>query len=407
MNADKNQTNFLDIKAKLKSSVLALYDIPDFGQVDLNLVNMANFFPLLQNLIASFRPKIICEIGSDQGMTSDLLYQYCRANSTQLHVVDPALHESRQSDNIVTFYREMSLPYLRKAEPADIYFIDGDHNHYTVLNELRLIREKNNKNSPKLLFLHDVGWPCGYMDMYYDENSIEQQYRKKTISGLNVSVFHSPDTGGKQGLPIDEVTVAIEDGGKENGVLSAVENFLEESPEWMYFSLPSIYGLGVLWYGNGVTQQVTKKLERLAEDFERFRPFLSILEFNRIILLEKLQETGECWKEQNAFITVQSGKLEDLRATCRALEEKNAVQGREWKKQNDYIQVQNNLIETLKEKSEAQGLEWIAQRNYISELITRNVSLDLKVMELEDPLGMFRNILKKVLRRLKKIIDDS
>jgi hypothetical protein len=63
MNIDKKQTNFLDIKDKLNKSVLRLYDVPDYGQVDLNLVNMANFFPLLQDLIDSFRPKIICEIG--------------------------------------------------------------------------------------------------------------------------------------------------------------------------------------------------------------------------------------------------------------------------------------------------------------------------------------------------------
>ena len=371
MKADKKQTNFLDIKDKLKNTVLRLYDLPDFGQVDLNLVNMANFFPLLKGLIDSVRPRIICEIGSDQGMTSDLLCQYCRENGVQLHVVDPALNENRESDTTVTYFQEMSIPYLQKAEPADIYFIDGDHNHYTVLNELRLIRDKNNENSPKLLFLHDVGWPCGYMDMYYDETSIEQKYRKKTISGLNVSVFHSPYATRKQGLPIDEVSVAIEDGGKENGVLAAVENFLEESPEWMYCSIPSIYGLGVLWYGKGIAQEISRKLERLAEDFGRFRPFLSILEFNRIILLEKLEETGELWEAQNEYIVAQNSRIEELVETCKRPEEKSAAQGREWE----------------------------AQRKYIGELVSRNVNLDLKVMELESVFGWLRHKVRKSLLR--------
>ena len=212
MNADNKQTNFLDIKDKLKKSVLGLYDIPDFGQVDLNLVNMANFSPLLQDLIGSFRPRIICEIGSDQGMsTESSLLQYCRANDAQLHVVDPALLENRQSDNIVTYYREMSIPYLQQAEPADMYFIDGDHNYYTVLNELRLIRDKNiSKVQPQdYLFLHDVGWPWGYRDLYYDTTSIEQKYRKKTTSGLNLSVFCSPYATEKQGLPIDDRSLSL------------------------------------------------------------------------------------------------------------------------------------------------------------------------------------------------------
>jgi len=406
MNPVKKQTNFLDIKDKLKNSVLRLYDIPDYGQVDLNLVNMANFFPLLHDLIDSVRPRIVCEIGSDQGMSTNLLLQYCRANGAQLHVVDPALHENRQSDNIVTYYREMSIPYLQQAEPADIYFIDGDHNHYTVLNELRLIRDKNTEDTSRLLFLHDVGWPCGYMDMYYDKTSIEQKNRKQTTSDLNISVFHFQYTPGIQGLPIDEVSVAIEDGGKANGVLAAIEDFLDESPEWIYCSLPSIYGLGVLWYGKGVTQEISRKLERLAEDFGRFRQFLSILEFNRIILLEKLEETGELWKTQNEFIAAQNSRIEELVETRKGLEERSAAQGREWEVQNEFIAAQNSRIEELvetrkglEERSAAQGREWEAQKKYIGELVSRNVNLDLKMMELESVFGWLRHKVRKALLR--------
>jgi len=421
MNANNKQTKFLDIKNKLKDSVQRLFDIPDYGQVDLNLVNMANFFPILQEIVDAVHPKIICEIGSDQGMTSDLLYQYCKSTGAHLHVVDPILEDNRQSDKTVTYFREMSLSYLQKAGPADVYFIDGDHNFYTVLNELRLIREMNSKGSPRFLFLHDVGWPWGYMDMYYDINSVEEKYRKKATASLNLSLFRSEYATGKQGLSMEDAFVAIDDGGEENGVLAAVEKFLEESSGWKYFSIPSIFGLGVLWYGNETTQEIAQKVERLSEEFGKFSSFLSILEFNRILLLEKVQETGEIWSQQNEYINL--------------LEEKSVLHGREWKEQNDYIKrleekdivhacelkEQKDLVQAqsrqimelqasckvLEENCASQGREWEAQRDYITELIRRNVDLDLKIMELEGLWGMSRNILKKIIVWVKKGFNNS
>jgi hypothetical protein len=43
--------------------------------------------------------------------------------------------------------------------------IDGDHNYYTVLRELRLADSVARRDGrPLLAFMHDVGWPCARRD---------------------------------------------------------------------------------------------------------------------------------------------------------------------------------------------------------------------------------------------------
>ena len=51
----------------------------------------------------------------------------------------------------------------------DAALIDGDHNWYTVYNELQLLAEGARRHGAPLpvLVLHDVLWPYGRRDLYY------------------------------------------------------------------------------------------------------------------------------------------------------------------------------------------------------------------------------------------------
>jgi hypothetical protein len=51
--------------------------------------------------------------------------------------------------------------------PVDAALIDGDHNWYTVYNELRLLAEGARRHGTDLpvLTLHDVGWPYGRLSL--------------------------------------------------------------------------------------------------------------------------------------------------------------------------------------------------------------------------------------------------
>ena len=64
--------------------------------------------------------------------------------------------------------------------PMDAALIDGDHNWYTVYNELRLLREvARDAGAPlPVMILHDVGWPYGRRDLYYAPETIPEEFRQ-------------------------------------------------------------------------------------------------------------------------------------------------------------------------------------------------------------------------------------
>ena len=67
----------------------------------------------------------------------------------------------------------------------DVVLIDGDHNWYTVFNELRLIEEMSRlKGFPMpLVMFHDIGWPYGRRDMYYNPSDIPEEFRQPIGKG--------------------------------------------------------------------------------------------------------------------------------------------------------------------------------------------------------------------------------
>ena len=210
----------------------------------------------------------------------------------------------------------------------------------------------------------------------------------------------------------------------------------------MYCSIPSIFGLGVLWYGNGATQEMTQKVEQLSKDFGRLKPFLSILEFNRIVLLEKLQETGELLERaERVFIAAQNRQIEDLVETRKSWRRRMPPRGasgphstsalpprtrsrnwsrhaRSWSRRmpprgasgphsTSALPPRTAGSKELVEKNAAQGREWAAQKKYIGELVSRNVNLDLKIMELESVFGWLRHKVRKALPDNEKNVVSS
>ena len=75
--------------------------------------------------------------------------------------------------------RETSLAALPALpELPDAVVIDGDHNYWTVREELRLIGERAPGAELPLLLFHDVRWPHGRRDDYFDAALIPEDYRQ-------------------------------------------------------------------------------------------------------------------------------------------------------------------------------------------------------------------------------------
>jgi hypothetical protein len=201
-------------------------------------------------VLDAVQPKIIVEIGSDQGGNTVNLLGFCGRTGATLHVIDPApkydASKWQESHEELVFHEDLSLNALPSIEDFDVVLIDGDHNWYTVFNELQTIErlcDERGQDFP-LVVLHDTGWPYGRRDLYYDPDSIPQEHRKPhKKKGMLPGVPDLVEVGGMNHY----LNNALRENEPKSGVLTAVEDFLESSrQELELLELPGIHGLGIL-----------------------------------------------------------------------------------------------------------------------------------------------------------------
>jgi cephalosporin hydroxylase len=211
-------------------------------------------FPFWEVAIApvlrAARARRVVEIGALRGDNTKQLLDHLGAEA-ELHVIDPvpdfdpAEHEAQFPGRYV-FHRDLSVNVLPHLEPMDAALIDGDHNWYTVYQELSLLREVARKAGAPLpvMLMHDVGWPYGRRDLYYDPETVPAEHRqpyrqagmrqdrKKLLpkGGLNPTMYNA------------EV-----EGGPRNGVMTALDDWMAEhdTPLRLVF-LPVYYGLAIV-----------------------------------------------------------------------------------------------------------------------------------------------------------------
>src|ERR1039458_2465120 len=141
-----------------------------------------------------------CEIGVSQGTSTDQLLRLYGISHT---IVDPGLDADLDakyaSDRRVRVLRDLSLAALPNMQgPYDCFLIDGDHNWFTVFNELNLIHQRRLLRPGGMIFFHDVDWSYGRRDMYYQSETVPAQYRlefqrKGILRGQNALA----DSGGR------------------------------------------------------------------------------------------------------------------------------------------------------------------------------------------------------------------
>jgi len=140
----------------------------DPGRWGHSLVNLAEI--MLPCLDAAGARSVI-EVGAYAGDLTEVLVEWAAGSGAKVWAIDPSpqdrlvkLDEQREELELV---RETSLVGLPQIPPADAVIVDGDHNYYTVSEELRLIDEAAAGGDLPLLLFHDVCWPHGRRDDYY------------------------------------------------------------------------------------------------------------------------------------------------------------------------------------------------------------------------------------------------
>lgn len=193
-------------------------------------------------------PRRVVEIGSETGGFSKELLDWTGAHGAALVTVEPQpTGEVRELADATPHFELVagrSPAALDGLEPADAYVIDGDHNHWTVIRELRAAFAGG--NGP-LAILHDVGWPWGRRDLYYNPAALppEAVHPHSFERAVHPDGDELVASGGFHGE--FQFAAAERAGGEHNGVLTAVEDFMRERPGLAYRELPVVFGVGFVF----------------------------------------------------------------------------------------------------------------------------------------------------------------
>lgn len=226
---------------------------------ELLIHSMAEFAPIVRPCLERANVRQIVEIGAEFGGMTHVLADYCNAVGGTLTSVDPAPKQAfldwaaaNPQARHVALPSLDALPVLAaEGTCADAWVVDGDHNYYTVLRELRGIDAIcRDSGKPLLAFLHDISWPCARRDCYYAPDRIPPAHRHAYSYEAGVHVDDDDVRLGRGWRGMGQFAWALHEGGPENGVLTAVEDFIAmaDTPErpLAFAHVPAVFGLGVV-----------------------------------------------------------------------------------------------------------------------------------------------------------------
>lgn len=271
---------------------------PAGADEDLLLASMAFFQPVLEPIFEDLEPSSLCEIGIDQGRFTHHLLDFCKKHGCRYIGIDPQIANCSLLDHAsdkIHFISKKSLDALPALPPQDLYIIDGDHNHHTVLQEIRFIFQ-HEKNRPVLIF-HDTAWPFARRDLYYAPDQIPKESRVSycTRSGPWPGKSELSDDG----FCANDQTIAIaeSEGGPENGVLTAIEDAFVKNyipNRYQLVTLPIIFGCSILYAENTISTLALDKIRILEKGADSLKPLLESMESNRMRLFLELLAS---WKK--------------------------------------------------------------------------------------------------------------
>ncbi len=318
---------------------------------------------ILYPIFEALEPGDIVEIGVDEGKNTKKILEYCENHGATLHAIDPMPQFDmgdwqKQYTRSLKFYKLLSLNALPLIEQMDIVLVDGDHNWYTVYNELKLIERhcKSKKCSFPMVILHDVGWPYARRDLYYNPDNIPVAYLKPhKKKGIRPG---TPELVEKEGMN-SHLNNAIYENNIQNGVLTAVEDFISEtSLDLELITIPPYHGIGFLY---PLDMKENKKIRALAAEISSSKFLLKMLgnlEKDRIgalldgsILHERISTLEH---STQAELSERARKLHEI-------EELRQAEGRE------HQVALNKLEKSLNEQEEAQRTEQQRYENLLKQ----------------------------------------
>jgi Methyltransferase domain len=245
--------------------------------------SLANLLELLVPLLDAVGASSVAEVGAYAGDLTQDLVVWAEPADARVVAIDPTpqpelVELSARSDRL-ELVREPSTAAIPELPEVDVVIIDGDHNYYTVSEELRLIDERFAGGPAPLLILHDVCWPHGRRDAYYSPERIPEADRQPMVEGGALFPGEAGIAAG--GLPYK--WVAEREGGPRNGVLTAVEDFVQGRDDLRLAVVPAFFGLGVV---TRLDAPWARPVADLIEPWDG-NPIIARLEGNRVYHLAR------------------------------------------------------------------------------------------------------------------------
>lgn len=284
------------------------------------LHSLSEFSSLIFPCLQAAGARHIVEVGSETGDFTRELCDWAAERGGSVTSIEPSPREEHrllERDHGLRLIEGKSPQALAQAGAFDAYVLDGDHNHYCVSAELR---HAFGDGGTALAILHDVAWPSGRRDTYYEPGDIPPEHRHPFSYDGGVEPGNPGLVRGGGFRGENAFAYANEEGGPANGVLTAVEDVLAEREDLELLVVPAIFGLGVVfprgapWAGD---------VRAIVGPFHE-HPLLERMEANRIDLFLRLidphrfhagldQAGGELLAAQQREIEALQGELSRLR----------------------------------------------------------------------------------------------
>jgi hypothetical protein len=271
--------------------------------------SLANLAEILLGCLDARGAKSLVEIGAYAGDLTRVLLDWAAETGASVVAIDPTPHERlielSEERSELELIQGPSHKALRNIDLPDAVLVDGDHNYYTVSEELRLIDERAAGAELPLLILHDVGWPHGRRDAYWNPEGIPDEDRQPMLQ----RPFIFPGEPGIVDTGMPMYAAATREGGPRNGVLTALEDYLDRRGDLRVATLSPFFGLAVVWPGEAPWAQA---VAGFIEPWDR-HPVLERLEANRVHHLALAHRRSQKLKWASAELEAQREEIEMLR----------------------------------------------------------------------------------------------
>ena len=272
---------------------------------------------LVMEILAAGGGTSVTEVGALDGDLTRLLALWAQRADGRVWAVDPtprpALEALAAAHERLALVREPSLTALAEIPLSDTIVLDGDHNHYTVSQELGIVagRARAEGRVLPLVLLHDVGWPHGRRDDYFAPDRIPAEHRRPIAPE---GALHPDDPGIHPGaLPYHHP--AAREGGPGNGVRTAAEDFVAGDPDLRLAVVPSFFGMGLVWSS---VAPYADDLAALLRGWDA-NPLLARLEHNRVLHLVNTQVQLNAIRAAQDRLEEQAVQLADRRRVLEGL----------------------------------------------------------------------------------------